>query len=171
MRISADKTDPGYSPDYRHFKPMLDGVEVMNCITADEEDGMVLAYVLDARGKPQGDPGNPGRVMTEIRRGVVTIVDMRPERPAQVSPDTFEGFVVAAQGLVPAIAERVSVQAKTECAREQDALGRMADLLGEALDATEVKNKSAYVARMTEIAALAMAQVAMGSVPGSEMLD
>jgi hypothetical protein len=42
MRISMDENDPAYDP-YRAFgaKVFLDGVELKNCLTADEEFGAV----------------------------------------------------------------------------------------------------------------------------------
>jgi hypothetical protein len=42
MRLSMDKDDPGYDPARGiHAKVLLDGVEVKDCVTADEELGKV----------------------------------------------------------------------------------------------------------------------------------
>lgn len=57
MRLSVDSTDPGHRA-YRALParvcPLvtLDGREVRNVITADDRLGYVLAYKLDAEGRP-----------------------------------------------------------------------------------------------------------------------
>lgn len=79
MRLSADSEDPGYA-EYHHAlargqRPVitLDGEEVRRCITADEEEGFVLACVLDLKGNLQVDPRVRDRVWMEERRGAVKI--------------------------------------------------------------------------------------------------
>ncbi len=74
MRVSVDKDDPGYKnfPTHRLCKVYLDGAELKNCITADEEEGEVLCYVEDENGElVLTDDGEA--VKTEIRHGAVTI--------------------------------------------------------------------------------------------------
>jgi hypothetical protein len=66
MRLSVDKDDPGYSPDAFKAKVTLDGVELRNCVTADEEQGVAICYI----DKPfRGDT-----VPRETRSGVVKII-------------------------------------------------------------------------------------------------
>lgn len=73
MRLSADRGDPSFGPDYHRAEVFLDGVKLDCCITADEEAGEVLVYRTDANGDPV-IAANGGRGETEIRRGVVKIV-------------------------------------------------------------------------------------------------
>ena len=79
MRVSADKTDDGY----RYFAMLkangkdvfvfLDGVEVKNCVTADDERGFVIRYVPDEHGDVQIDPVDNNRIWEERLTGVVEI--------------------------------------------------------------------------------------------------
>lgn len=50
MRLSAVLSDPGYRPDAR-AKVYLDGQEVRDCITADEELGVVTVHQRDNEGR------------------------------------------------------------------------------------------------------------------------
>jgi len=50
MRLSVDKTDPGYSSDAFGATVTLDGKLLGRCITADEESGEALCYATDADG-------------------------------------------------------------------------------------------------------------------------
>jgi hypothetical protein len=52
MRLSVDENDPGYSPRVFEATVKLDGVELRNCITADEEAGYCLVYALDDERRP-----------------------------------------------------------------------------------------------------------------------
>lgn len=46
MRISVDKNDPGYNPEYYLVREvLLDGKGVNNCVTADEELDYLEVYV------------------------------------------------------------------------------------------------------------------------------
>lgn len=65
MRLSADKNDPGYGPGYINAKVFLDGVELKDCVTADEEKGECLCFLPEAGGTMS---------TTEIRRGKVEII-------------------------------------------------------------------------------------------------
>lgn len=72
MRISVDEKDPGFANFRGHAtKVLLDGVEVHDCITADEEAGECLCYKDDENGKPVLDGDE---IATEIRRGKVQII-------------------------------------------------------------------------------------------------
>jgi hypothetical protein len=53
VRTSVDPKDRGYHPDAirGRWQPFLNGEPVPKVITADEENGFVLAYALDANGK------------------------------------------------------------------------------------------------------------------------
>jgi len=42
MRISTIKNDPGYLADAHTYNVFMDGKKVHNCITADEEIGIVI---------------------------------------------------------------------------------------------------------------------------------
>ena len=57
MRISTDKDDPGFHPNPFGTKVWLDGEEVRECITADDELGMVVCHELDENGYPFIRPG------------------------------------------------------------------------------------------------------------------
>jgi hypothetical protein len=73
MRISVDKNDPGF--DERRAMDAtvyLDGVEIRNCVTADEELGECICFVLDRHGPLQDDGSY--ETLTEVKRGVVKIV-------------------------------------------------------------------------------------------------
>jgi hypothetical protein len=77
MRLSMDKDDPGYDPGYDpargiHAKVLLDGVEVKNCLTADEEKGEVVVLRLDLQ------PGGEASPPRETRRGKVRIILFMP---------------------------------------------------------------------------------------------
>ncbi len=49
MRLSVKKGDIGYSPRWAiKAKAILDGKEVKNCFTADEERGKVWCHDIDA---------------------------------------------------------------------------------------------------------------------------
>lgn len=72
--MSANVNDPGiynYSRYGRGAKIELNGEPAQAVITADEEQGYILAYVLDDKGRivRRGD-----EAATEERRGVVRII-------------------------------------------------------------------------------------------------
>jgi hypothetical protein len=59
MRLSVEPGDPGYDHAgytglWMHATVTLDGEILTNCITADEEKGTALCYLL-VDGKPQHD--------------------------------------------------------------------------------------------------------------------
>ena len=61
MRLSFLKNDPGYLPDANQYVVLLDGVEVKNVVTANEEGGAVRCR-LDRSDE------------TYVRRGKVEII-------------------------------------------------------------------------------------------------
>lgn len=75
MRISALEDDPGYLPvgDYRRTsaKIYLDGEELREVITADDEEGIVTVPRYDANGSIVAD--SCGNVILDKRRGKVRI--------------------------------------------------------------------------------------------------
>lgn len=73
MRISADRNDPSFNELYLKSKVMLDGVEIRNCITADDEAGECVCFVTDADGRLP-PPDAKGNALTEVNRGVVKIM-------------------------------------------------------------------------------------------------
>ncbi len=80
IRVSVEKDDPGYVPDYadNRWEIFLDGKELRGCvITADERLGMVKVIRIPAAP----DAKNPDQIETAIRRGLVTI-RFNPRQPA-----------------------------------------------------------------------------------------
>ena len=51
MRLSADTKSADYSPTAIYAKVTLDGVELRNCIAADEEAGECIVHAMDDNGK------------------------------------------------------------------------------------------------------------------------
>ncbi|MNV42787.1 hypothetical protein D3C71_1344740 [compost metagenome] len=74
MRLSIDKRDPGFSHRAVGLKARiyLDGVEQTHCVTADEEEGLIVRYRLNEAGKPIVDEANEAFVL-ETARGKVQI--------------------------------------------------------------------------------------------------
>lgn len=55
MRLSMLEGDPGYNPVLGlKAKVLLNGAEIKDCVTADEEAGLAIIYTLDcdATGEP-----------------------------------------------------------------------------------------------------------------------
>jgi hypothetical protein len=53
MRVSVIEGDRGYDPTAAaSWRVFLDGKQLRNCVTADEELGEVLCEVWDERGQP-----------------------------------------------------------------------------------------------------------------------
>ncbi|OAI29767.1 hypothetical protein A1351_23305 [Methylosinus sp. R-45379] len=50
MRISVDKSDPGYRPDARLFTAYLNGEKLEHCLTADDEAGEAVINYKDESG-------------------------------------------------------------------------------------------------------------------------
>jgi hypothetical protein len=81
MRISVDETDSGWRTFEANggrgarWRVMLDGVEVRNCITADEELGEVLTLVEDPE-KTNALMIVDGRTVRRWRRGKVEITKL-----------------------------------------------------------------------------------------------
>ena len=66
MRISTNPSDISFSPLAHAAFVELDGLEVMQCITADEEEGIVICICLPY--EKEGD-----ELKTYTRHGVVKI--------------------------------------------------------------------------------------------------
>ena len=65
MRLSVLRTDPGYDPMEAHLVTVkLDGVELKDCVTADEELGEAHCYTVDEYKQQR----------IEIRQGKVEII-------------------------------------------------------------------------------------------------
>jgi hypothetical protein len=71
MRLSVDKSDPGYSINAYNHEAYLDGVKVNHCVTADEELGEVTLHIY-VDGHPKLNL-NRDKVLTEIKKGKVEI--------------------------------------------------------------------------------------------------
>lgn len=80
MRISVVERDTGFSPNARQAKVTLDGIEVKDCITADEEGGFV-------RIRSDNQPGG------EVRRGKVEIVTAATSTKSSPFRKPFERFI------------------------------------------------------------------------------
>lgn len=50
MRVSVEKSDPGYRPDARLFTAYLNGEKLEHCITADDETGEAVIHYKDESG-------------------------------------------------------------------------------------------------------------------------
>lgn len=78
MRLSIDRADPGFRPEVlRHqetYDVFLDGDLVEGVVTADEEEGHVIAYARDDEGTFRHRDGELLRI---VRRGDVRIVRTR----------------------------------------------------------------------------------------------
>lgn len=78
-RVSVNRGDAGYSQfcvAQAHGKKVfvfLDGKEVRDCVTADDERGFVVRCVLDDRGNVQADPVDPDTIWQERVMGNVEI--------------------------------------------------------------------------------------------------
>lgn len=72
MRLSVVLGDPGYQPQHisGRARVTLNGQELRECITADEEEGMALVYRRDANNRLVSVCGE---LVTETLRGVVRI--------------------------------------------------------------------------------------------------
>lgn len=51
MRLSVRKNDPGYSRHSYRAKVFVDGKQIHNCFTADEEIGEAFCHAVDSDGK------------------------------------------------------------------------------------------------------------------------
>lgn len=71
MRRSIRRSDPGFNPDVYECVIFLNGIEIDDVITADEEQGFLERYCTDEHGDyiPIGN-----ELKTEIRHGIVRIL-------------------------------------------------------------------------------------------------
>ena len=73
-RISIDRNDPGFRADA--FDPVwivtLDGVELNDCVTADEDDGKVTVYARGPSGEYIKDDTGEA-IATTVLKGKVVI--------------------------------------------------------------------------------------------------
>ena len=78
MRLSIDRTDPGFRPAVvRHeerYDVLLDGERIADVVTADEAEGLVLTYARDEEG---GFRHRDGELVRVAHRGAVEIVRAR----------------------------------------------------------------------------------------------
>lgn len=71
MRLSVRQDDIGYIPNAFGSKAILDGVEIPDCFTADEELGIAYCYERNAHGE---HIICDGYVKEIARKGVVKII-------------------------------------------------------------------------------------------------
>jgi hypothetical protein len=78
MRVSVHEEDPGYRHDASYaYKVLLDGCDVTaNCYTADEEEGMVYRYAVNAEGEKFVNP-NTEMPAVEVLQGEVEIIVLK----------------------------------------------------------------------------------------------
>jgi hypothetical protein len=77
MRISTEPGDPAYRPDCYKWDVTLDGAMVRDCITADEEQSLVVVLV---RNKDTGDfeiDPVQQKIVTEVKRGLVHLAERK----------------------------------------------------------------------------------------------
>ena len=74
MRVSIRSDDPGYDYNAIGSKVFVDGVEVKNCFTADEEMGVAWCFAVDEEGKFFIDPENTDSCKEIEVRGKVRIM-------------------------------------------------------------------------------------------------
>lgn len=79
MRLSANEEDPGYKPELFNANIKLDGKIIDSVITADEEEGFVLAYVKDSNGKYEIDEEKQTLVQKRLEGKVEIILDGRTD--------------------------------------------------------------------------------------------
>ena len=80
MRVSADRDDPGFREDLIGSDVVIecDGQVIEKVITADEQQGTVLAYATDADGNIRLAADRKSAETYELRGNVV--VHLPPER-------------------------------------------------------------------------------------------
>lgn len=74
MRLSIIENDKGYNATAYLSKVLLNGIELNNCITADEDEGYCLVYKTDDNGKTIPNVAN-NKLLTEVLHGHVEIVN------------------------------------------------------------------------------------------------
>jgi hypothetical protein len=72
MRASIDRDDPSFQDGAMKARIFLDGVEQKHAITADEDRGIVVRFLIGADGKPVRQPVTR-ELMRETVSGVVRI--------------------------------------------------------------------------------------------------
>ena len=71
MRLSADKNDPGYNPNFRNYDAFLNGEKLEYCLTADEETGE--AWQIIKTGKNTVKVDQDGELVYKRLTGKVEI--------------------------------------------------------------------------------------------------
>jgi hypothetical protein len=77
MRISLDRDDPRFLPSALAARVYLDGELQDHVITADDERGEVIRFLIGIDGKPVRNPANR-ELMRETLRGSVRIEWPKP---------------------------------------------------------------------------------------------
>jgi len=77
MRLSIVKSDPGYHPMAQQCRILLDGVEIKNCFTADEEEGKVYCY---------------GGHLKRTRSGLAVKKEIKTGKVKIIKPENFENI-------------------------------------------------------------------------------
>jgi hypothetical protein len=84
MRMNASH------PDAKRIKVLCDGIELQECIAADDEDGTATVYKTDEHGRIVMAPigyGSPEPVpVTEVVKGHIEFRPMAPEHWFRVPP-------------------------------------------------------------------------------------
>ncbi len=127
MRVSIVKGDPGYRWDARHFKVKFNGKYTLNVLTADEDKGHVVRYILDEDDKPKIAPDGQ-HYMIETVEGKVEVeailadgVNLRePKVAVEMDRDDAGNAVVAVlvySRIKPGQIRRTRVDEKTIATR------------------------------------------------------
>lgn len=89
MRISCDPSDPGYENYAKHtpggVRVYLNGRELDQCVTADEENRYVVVYDCGPDGKPRID--GDGEVRFKALHGLVRVVTGQGWRQDERKPE------------------------------------------------------------------------------------
>ncbi len=87
MRLSIDKRDPGFSHRNVGLKARiyLDSVEQTHCVTADEEESLIVKYKIGEDGKPVADLVAEAWVLETVR-GKVLIDLLGPDGESLKTP-------------------------------------------------------------------------------------
>lgn len=88
MRLSIDKSDPGYRPDAGggRWRILFNGRDVGRyAITADEELGHLVRYRIDDAGRYVLDPTTRAPIR-DTYLGDVRIIDTQPQRSRSTGP-------------------------------------------------------------------------------------
>jgi len=74
MRISTEPGDIGYTQTSYKWDVSLDGKQIRDCVTADEEQGLVVVLVRDEDGQLAIEDD---KIKTRVKRGMVHLTERK----------------------------------------------------------------------------------------------